>query len=127
MQIEHLAYQVHNPTEVAAWYGKHCGLTISRKLGGKPDAHFLADDTGRVLLEIYNNPAIDLPDYAAMNPLYLHLAFVSFDVPADVARLVEAGASIVDKPFTIPGGDNLAMLRDPWGFAIQLCHRAEPM
>ncbi|MEZ4702532.1 MAG: hypothetical protein R2834_19520 [Rhodothermales bacterium] len=28
---------------------------------------------------------------------------------------------------TTPAGDALAMLRDPWGMAIQLCSRAEPM
>ena len=28
---------------------------------------------------------------------------------------------------TSPAGDDLAMLRDPWGFALQLVKRAKPM
>jgi len=31
------------------------------------------------------------------------------------------------EPFTNPAGDEVAMLRDPWGLAIQLIHRADPM
>jgi hypothetical protein len=26
-----------------------------------------------------------------------------------------------------PAGDHMAMLRDPWGLALQLCQRAESM
>jgi uncharacterized glyoxalase superfamily protein PhnB len=127
MQIEHIAWQVQSPAQVAAWYGEHLGLTVRRRVEGKPDAHFLADGSGRVLLEIYNNPAVDVPDYAARDPLYLHLAFVSADVDADCARLIEAGATLHTAPLTTSVGDRLAMLRDPWGFAIQLCCRKEAM
>lgn len=127
MRIEHLAIQVASPSQMTAWYQKHLGLTVIRHVGGKPDTHFLADDSGRVLLEIYNNPAATLPDYASMHPLLLHMAFVSSDVQADCDRLVAAGAVVVDPPFVTPVGDHLAMLRDPWGLAIQLCCRAELM
>ncbi len=34
--------------------------------------HFLADGSGRVMLEMYNNPAATVPDYNAMHPLVLH-------------------------------------------------------
>lgn len=127
MQIEHFALQVSDATQMASWYGKHLGLTIGRFVGGKADTHFLADETGRVLLEIYNNPLASIPDYASMHPLLVHLAFVSSDVQADCDRLVAAGAVVVDPLFTTPAGDLLAMLRDPWGLAIQLCHRAVAM
>jgi hypothetical protein len=33
----------------------------------------------------------------------------------------------VDEVTTTPAGDKLAMLRDPWGLAIQFVRRAEPM
>ncbi len=127
MQIEHIAWQVQSPSQVAAWYGEHLGLTVRRHVGGPTDTHFLADSSGRVLLEIYNNPAVDVPDYTANDPLYLHLAFVSADVDGDCARLIEAGATVHAAPLTTPAGDRLAMLRDPWGFAIQLCGRKDPM
>lgn len=48
-------------------------------------------------------------------------------VPGTVERLVNAGAALVGPPQTTSGGDRLAMLRDPWGLAMQLCRRATPM
>jgi len=40
---------------------------------------------------------------------------------------VGAGAKIVDDYFTNPAGDELLMLRDPWGIGLQLVKRATPM
>ena len=67
------------------------------------------------------------PDYARQDPLMLHVAFVSDDVAADRDRLIAAGATTVGEIAHTPAGDTLAMLRDPWGPAIQLCQRAKPM
>jgi glyoxylase I family protein len=127
MKIEHAAWTVEDPVAAAAWYVKHLGMTVVRS--GGPPAHmrFLADDTGRVLLELYNNPKVQVPPYRTMDPLLIHLAFVVADVAAERDRLVAAGASVVD-PFTrTEAGDEMAMLRDPWGFPIQLMKRAKPM
>ncbi|MEO5917188.1 MAG: VOC family protein [Luteolibacter sp.] len=77
MKIEHIAFNVADPVAIAAWYGQHLGLTIARHIPVPTQTHFLADDDGRTVLEIYGNPACELPDYFAMNPLQLHLAFVS--------------------------------------------------
>lgn len=79
------------------------------------------------MIEIYRNPSIDVPEYSKKNALELHLAFVCDEVDATVERLVAAGASLDSPPTTTPAGDRLAMLRDPWGLCIQLCHRARPM
>jgi uncharacterized glyoxalase superfamily protein PhnB len=127
MRFEHVAIQVAGPAKMVQWYGEHLGLTVARHVGGPADTHFLADETGRVLVEIYCNAKASLPDYASMHPLLLHLAFVSQDTQADCDRLVKAGATVVDPPFTTPNGDCLAMLRDPWGLALQLCCRSESM
>ena len=126
MKIEHLALQVQDPVAVAEWYCKHLGFTIKRRMPGSPDAFFLADSTGQVMLEIYNNPKATVPDYRAMKPLQLHLAFVSENVDADRARLQTAGCEFVEEVRSA-AGDHIVMLRDPWGFAIQFCRRATPM
>ena len=127
MRIEHFGYNVEQPREVAAWYAQHLGFTTERA-GGEPNyAHFVADETGGVMIEIYNNPACPVPDYERMDPLALHLAVLSDDIDADVARLTRAGARVVDPRKRTASGDDLCMLRDPWGFALQLIHRAEPM
>jgi uncharacterized glyoxalase superfamily protein PhnB len=57
----------------------------------------------------------------------LHLAFISEDMQADRNRLLAAGATAVGDIAVTPAGDHLAMVRDPWGFCIQLAQRAEPM
>lgn len=127
MKIEHVAWNVADPLSTARWYVEHLGLTVKRRTVDAPWAHFLADDSGTVMLEIYGNPDVPVPDYAATDPLVLHLALVSTDVPADVARLQAAGAELVGDVTHAPNGDTLAMLRDPWGFAVQLVQRSEPM
>jgi glyoxylase I family protein len=127
MKIEHLAFITREPREVAAWYCQHIGFTVKRKLDRSPDTHFLADESGRVMVEIYNNPKVTLPDYWSMDPLVLHLAFSVEDVPAERKRLIGAGASPEGDAQITADGDTVAMLRDPWGFPVQLVKRAEPM
>ncbi len=126
MKIEHVAFNVADPVAVAAWYVEHLGLAIVRHIPAPTQTHFLADDAGETVLEIYCNPPDQVPDYAAMNPLIFHLAFVSASPEEDSARLIAAGASWVEE-IKIPDGGHLVMLRDPWGLALQLCKRATPL
>lgn len=126
MKIEHTAFNVEEPVLMARWYVEHLGLQIRRRTTDAPYAHFLADDSGTVMIEIYGNRDAPLPDYRSMNPAELHLAFVSADVPADTARLVKAGATVVADVHQL-GDDTFAMLRDPWGLPLQLVKRATPM
>lgn len=126
MQIEHFAFNVEEPREVSEWYIKHLDMSVAHKLTEPPYTHFLADSSGNVMIEIYNNPADQVPDYHAMDPLLLHLAFVSEQPGVDKQRLLDAGATLVDDS-ELADGSHLVMLRDPWGLAIQLCKRATPM
>ena len=126
MKIEHFAFNVAEPAAVAEWYVRYLGLTVARRLNNKQQTHFLADESGFILIEIYNNPPNQIPPYAAMNPLLLHLAFVSENPDSDRVALVEAGASFVEEEH-FADGTHLVMLRDPWGLALQLCKRGVPM
>lgn len=127
MHIEHVGYMVQDPPAAAQWYCRHLGFRIARKTNESPWTHFLVDGSGRVMLEIYNNPKAQVPDYAATDPLVLHVAFTVEDVAAARTRLLAAGATADGDITVIPCGDQLAMLRDPWGLPIQLAKRAEPM
>ena len=49
------------------------------------------------------------------------------DVAAARRTLLAAGATPVGEITVTPDGDELAMLRDPWGFAVQLARRGTPM
>ena len=127
LSVEHVAWQVEDPEAVVAWYGEQFGFRVVRKNNDPARTHFIADSAGKVLVEIYNNGAATIPDYASQHPLILHLAFASTDPAADRDRLLKAGCSIAEDVRTTPAGDTLCMMRDPFGFAIQLCKRAKPM
>ncbi|MFW6158195.1 MAG: VOC family protein [Planctomycetota bacterium] len=127
MKIEHAAWTVEDAVAAADWYVEHLAMQVVRAGPPPANARFLADATGRVLLEIYNNPKVRVPDYRNTHPLIIHLAFHVDDVAAEHERLLAAGATEVDPPDALENGDQLSMLRDPWGFPIQLMKRAEPM
>ncbi len=127
VKIEHAAYQVQDPVALAAWYVTHLGLRVKRAQDARPFGHFLADDGDTVLLEFYNNPKAGVPDYRAIDPLVLHIAFRTDDVAAARSRLLVAGATAEGDVTTNDTGDTVAMLRDPWGVPVQLVSRRHPM
>ncbi len=126
LNAEHVALNVREPAAMAAWYVEHLGMRIVRQSTVAPYIHFIADAAGRTVIEIYSNPIDQIPDYASMHPFRLHLAFAAPDPDASRAALVAAGASLVDDQ-TRDDGTRLIMLRDPWGLALQLCKRPQPL
>lgn len=126
MKLEHFALNVEAPIAMADWYVQHLGLTIVRQLKNAPFTTFLSDDSGRIMVEIYLNPVDEVPAYRDMNPLLVHLAFVSENPVEDKERLLKAGASFASEQH-LEDGSHLVMLRDPWGLALQLCKRGTPM
>ncbi|MDF2440712.1 MAG: glyoxylase family protein [Abditibacteriota bacterium] len=123
MKMEHIAYAVHDPVAVAGWYVEHLGLHIARQIGPPTFTHFLSDGAGGII-EIYNNAQVTVPEYAMMHPLLLHVAFATDDVYATRQRLLDADCRAEGEVTEMPNGDMMVMLRDPWGFAIQLVKRA---
>lgn len=127
MNIEHLALNIPEPVAMADWYTRHLGMRVVRSIAVPPHTRFIADESGRVVLEIYRQEKVAVPDYSAMDPMVLHIAFQAADVKESRQKLLSAGASAVGDITTTPGGDELAMLRDPWGVPVQLVKRASPM
>ena len=127
MKIEHVALQVDDPVAFAGWYVRHLGMVVKRAQTAAPFGQFLADDAGAVMIEVYKNAALAVPDYGTMNPLQLHLAFYAGDVAQERARLLAAGATPEGDVQVNDVGDHVAMLRDPWGIPVQLVHRTDPM
>lgn len=127
VKIEHAAYQVEDPVGAADWYCKHLGMALKRAHKDRPFVRFLADDAGAVMLEFYNHPKAQLPDYRNQDPLIVHIAFKADDLAGTRDRLIAAGASLAADVTTTIDGDELVMLRDPWGLPLQLVKRVEPM
>jgi len=127
LQFEHFAVNVEDPVAMAEWYCANLGMKVVRRGQAPGHMHFLADATGRVIMEIYCSLPDEVPDYGSMNPLILHLALATDDAQGTHDRLVAAGGTALAGVTTNDAGDRLAMMRDPWGFSLQLCQRAEPM
>jgi glyoxylase I family protein len=125
MKFEHYAINVEDSVKVSDWYIEHCGLTARVALAKPPFTRFLADDTGRVFIEIYSNPAAPMPDYGSMSHLLYHLAFAVSDAGAEKTRLMNAGCTFVEE-LNPAENSRLIMLRDPFGIALQICQRAQP-
>ena len=81
------------------------------------------------MIEIYNNEEVPPPDYWRQDPLLLHLALEVEAEPIEAAteRLLAAGATVARPLITTTAGDRLIMLRDPWGFPLQLASRQMPL
>lgn len=127
IRLEHVAINVEDPVSMAKWYGKNLGMKLVRKGPPPVNMHFISDARGNMILEIYHNPPDAVPDYTSMDPLLLHIAFMVDDVKGIREKLITAGATPVGEVTITSSGDELAMLRDPWGVAIQFVKRAKPM
>ena len=127
MKIEHVAFNVAEPVAVAQWYIENLGMRAVRTGPPPVSMHFLVDAAGQSMVELYHNAKAPVPEYRKIDPLVLHLAFAVDDVRAMRERLLKAGATPEGEVTTTEGGDDLAMLRDPWGFAVQLVRRRVPM
>ena len=127
IRLEHVALNVPDPVKMAQWYVENLDMKVLREGPPPVNGRFIADSGGNMMLELYTNPPEAVPDYASMDPLLLHVAFMVEDVDATVGRLIAAGATPAGEVEVTPGGDKIAMLRDPWGLAIQFVNRANPM
>ena len=127
MNIEHVALNHPDPVNAARWYAENLGMEIIRSSNESPYIHFLADTRRTGLIELYNNPEAEMPDYPSQSPFILHIAFSVDDMEAAKARLIEAGATLATDISKNAVGDQLAMLRDPWGVPLQLAKRTNPL
>jgi len=127
IHLEHVALNVADPAKMAQWYVENLDMKVLREGPPPVNGRFIADAGGNMMLELYTNPPDAVPDYASMDPLLLHVAFMVEDVDATRVRLIAAGATPAGEVEVTSGGDKIAMLRDPWGLAIQFVHRADPM
>lgn len=126
MVFEHFALNISKPREMAEWYIKNCGMRVVRSMDEPPYTRFLADQSGRVVFEVYANPKADIPNHEDHHPLEFHFALKVDDADAVKDKLIAAGAELFEDQ-KLDDGSHLVMLRDPFGIPLQLCQRANPM
>jgi glyoxylase I family protein len=124
---EHIAFNVTDPAAVAQWYCDHLGMRIVRRSPPPSNTHFIGDSAANILFELYNNPSAPIPRYDSLSHMAMHVAFMVNDVKAIRDSLIAAGAKLMEDVTSTPTGDQVLMLRDPWGRAIQFVKRISPM
>ncbi len=76
IRLEHVALNVAEPVKMTQWYVDHLDMQVVREGPAPANTRFLADAGGNMMLELYHNPPEAVPNYAAMDPLILHVAFM---------------------------------------------------
>jgi glyoxylase I family protein len=127
MKIEHFAINVDNAAGMAEWWSKNLGLRIIRADTDGAFIHFLSDDGDQTVIEIYTNPLGEFPDYKNMSIFTFHIAFAVENIEAEIGRVLAAGALPSGDMITMPNGDLLGFVRDPWGVCIQFLQRKVPL
>ena len=112
---------------MAHWWAEHLGLKIIREDDTPPYITFLADEDNGTVIELYANPNGEIVDFGQYSIFTFHIAFAVDDISAECARLVEAGAAPLGDIITMPNGDLLGFVRDPWGIVIQFLQRVQPL
>lgn len=127
MKLEHIALNVPEPEKMADWYQAHLGLRLA-KITPTPtfQAYFLVDDE-TTLLEFYRNPIAEPLEFASIHPANLHVAFYADDLEKTVESLVSAGATPLGGKTSFPSGVAYHYVRDPWGLALQIINRPQPL
>lgn len=126
MEFEHFALNIADPVKFVNWYTSNCSMKILKSMNVKPFTHFLADSTGRSIVEIYSNSEARIPDYTNNHYLEFHFAFKVEDVSVMKDKLLSAGAKLLDE-IKLENGTHIVTLRDPFGIPIQLCKRVPPL
>jgi glyoxylase I family protein len=126
-RAEHIAFNVKDPAAVARWYCEHLGMKIVRRSPPPANTHFISDSSSKMMFELYHNVNAPVLDFASISHMALHLAFAVDSVQAMRDSLLSAGATLVEDVSATPGGDQILMMRDPWGLAIQFVKRVSPM
>ncbi len=124
MQFEHFGINVPDAAAMAQWYVENCRLKVVKAVPKPSQTHFLADEKGRICMEIYTNRNAVIPDYKKQHPLVFHIAFAA-DPAAFKDKLTAAGATVFEE-INMDDGSHIITFRDPWGVPFQLCKRMKP-
>lgn len=124
---EHVAFNVPDPVAAVKWYTENLGMKVMRRGGPPTYTSFVADSGEHMMMELFHNADYPLFEPVKVSHMSIHLAFMVNDIATIKTRLVAAGATLVEDITRTPGGDQVLMLRDPWGLPVQFAQRVKPM
>ena len=125
--FHHVHIKTHDPKGVADWFGKAFGFEIvidaARESGDRIIRCALGGNHPPFVVISNPAPGQDLPEGCTHQSLGLeHFALTTEDVPAEVQRLVELGAVLLDGPETALNGTVMAFLAVPGDVRVELVH-----
>ncbi len=126
-RLEHIAFNVENPDEMAAWYTRNLRMVIKLSLNSPKKVRFIADRGDNIMFELYRDPDRPFYNFEQLDPLTFHIAFSVKEIDSIRDRLKDAGAVVVSPISTTTLGDQICMLRDPWGVSLQIIQRKTPI
>ncbi|MET0169075.1 MAG: VOC family protein [Aliihoeflea sp.] len=126
-EFHHVHIKTHDPKGVADWFGKAFGFEIvidaERASGDRIIRCALGGNHPPFVVITNPVPGQDLPEGRTHQSLGLeHFALTTNDVEAEVKRLGELGAVLVDGPVTAPDGTVMAFLAVPGDVRVELVH-----
>lgn len=125
-RIEHIGLCVSDPVAMAEWYQRVLGFNIVFSGADQEKAvAFVTDGSGHCMLELGRLPGIVPLHEVQTHPLQLHIALASDNPRQDADYLIANGATFVEEATFKRPGDELLLLRDPWGNSLQLAKRAQ--
>jgi hypothetical protein len=124
MRIEHVGICVDAPVSMGNWYRDNLDFSILWQAGDDIDGVSFISDNDGTILELAKIPEGPPLDAYSLEPLQLHIAIECSDPTTEAERLISAGATLIgESPRNSYPGEKI-LVRDPWGYVIQLLNRA---
>jgi uncharacterized glyoxalase superfamily protein PhnB len=103
------------------------GMKMMRTSSDPTHTTFISDSGMHMMIELFHNADYPLFEPAKIHFTSFHLAFVTPDIKKTLSQLITVGATIADSLRKTASGDQVLVLRDPWGLAIQFAQRVKSM
>ena len=124
---EHFAMNVVDSRKEAKWYADNLGFVILQEGSAPGYGMFISDAGKNMMFELYQNKNFPMINFDSVSYQTFHVAFVVHDIQTVKDALVAAGAKVAEDMKKTPSGDDVLMVRTPWGLPIQFVKRANAM
>lgn len=125
--INHIHLKAPDPKRTADWYARAFNLRIANDSVRPTGERFIRceSEDGQMAVNISAAPtgATYGPGDAGVHWGLEHFGFDSVDIRADVQRLVNLGATLLEEPRDIGGGLTIAFIQAPDDVRIELVQR----
>jgi catechol 2,3-dioxygenase-like lactoylglutathione lyase family enzyme len=129
-RINHIHLKAPDPRKTAEWYSRAFNFRIvgdETRVFGDRFIRCQSDDGGLTvnISGARANERLGPGDASAHHGLE-HFGFDSENLEADIRRLEQLGAALLEGPIQIPGGPRIAFLRAPDDVRVELIERKQP-